>query len=469
MTKQLSTAVKYKSRVEDEDILRGFVLSEARNNPNTCIEAVMNDERGEPLLQGEMHEELQDFLSAHKRGVIEEPREHGKTTQIVGRSIYEIGRDLTIRIKIISNAEDEAVKRGKAIREFLERKEYKAIFPHVKPGREWTDSRFSVRRSTVVPESTVECKGINSKGTGGRSDLMFFDDPDDEEVVTSEVKRKRNWERIANVWLNTLTPQGRAYLIATPWHKKDCAHQVKKNGWPSLRRPIKKMIPIWPERWNKSSLAERKKDIGSLAFARGYELVPLSADSAPIKAAWVKFWDQLPKLSSLVIVCDPAISLSEKADYTCIGVIGVTRDYKVFLLEVIRDRMNFPDTVKILTNLSKAMHIKYKIRPIIGVESVAYQMALPQQVRLETPYPVRSISTSKSKFVRMSRFAVHVEQGRVHLYGRDGVVHKSQEIVFDEIIGYPAEEYDDAADMMALGTDFALECARMPAAAATSG
>lgn len=448
---------------QERDILLGLVVEQARRDPNVFIELVLLDERGHYIKQAPIHREMQDFISTNDRGVIEEPREHGKTTQLVGRCVWEIGNDPTIRIRTVCSADDLSIARGKAVRDLCEVPLVQRVFPHLVPGREWSDTRFSVERKTVVPESTFEAKGVMSKGTGGRSDLLFFDDVDDEEVVVSKTKRQRNWDRISNVWLNTLTPKGRSFFVCTPWHKQDSSHRAQDNGWPVLSRPIRDMRPVWPERWSEEALIAKKRDIGSLAYSRGYELVPLSEHDAPIKGQWFRFWEtasDFPRFNAIVVVCDPAIALNEKADYTCIGVLGVTTKGHVYLLEMLRSRMDFPATLKTLIGLAEAVHDRYKIRPVIGVEAVAYQAALPQQLRLDTPYPIVDIKATKSKFVRISKLAVHLENGRVFLHGKNGSVHKDQAVLFEEAIGFPAEEHDDAVDMLAYGVEMALQYAR---------
>jgi len=447
--------------VEETELYRDYLREDSYDDVNTYLEYTFLDEKAEPLLQSKVHEELQTFVRENQFGVIELHRECGKTTQMIGLASHIIGQNADERIKIVSNSDNEAVKRGKATREIVESPGYHEIFPDRRPGREWTDKKFSVERNIISPESSLECYGVQSRATGGRCDWLFLDDTDDEEVVVSEVKRDRNKERVLNVWLNLLTPTGKAFMFCTPWHKKDTAHKLKENGWPVFHKPVVNMKPVFPERWDAAALRKRKRTIGSLAFARGFELIPISSESAPIKGHWFNLWTKLPRFTSIGIACDPNNSLSEGSNFTAIGVFGVTWDYQVYLLEVFRAHLEFPGVMSTIKKMAEQAEKRYKIRPYIGVEDTAYQKAIPLMLKKETPYPIFGLKADKGKFIRASRFAVQCENGRVNLKaGKNNTIHPEQVMVYDNCVEYPACANDDLVDMMGYGVEMMLRVAR---------
>lgn len=463
-----------------------FITNEAAHDSCSFAEAVLNDESLNPIIQADIHEEMHDFIFTNDRGVIEFPREHGKTTQMIALIAFLIGLNPNERHKIISSSDTEAVKRGKAIRELLESPDYQAVFPHIQRGREWKDGRFSVKREVITPESTVECYGLHSKALGGRADWEWFDDPDDEEVVTSETVRTKNVNRVNNVHLNLLAPNARAYILCTPWHELDIAHDRKKSGWPVLRFPIEEMKPVWPGRWTRKLLKKKKQEIGSLAFARGYELVPISTENAPIKGTYFRYWEDPPKLNVLCIACDPAASLEEGKSYTAIGVLGGEKvpvrgeyQYKVHLLQVLRGRWEFPELMNEILDLAERVDEDYRLTPTIGIEQVAFQKAVPQALRRKSRFPIVGVKPTDnkragvwkggSKFVRASRLAVHIENGRVYLKGRKGQVHPEQKVVYDECTMYPASAHKDCLDMLGYGVEMVLKQLGRPVPVASGG
>ncbi|MCP4569881.1 MAG: hypothetical protein GY841_20060 [FCB group bacterium] len=438
-----------------------FLIREARKDPRTLMELIFADETGTPIEMGDIHEDLHEFLASNQQGVLELPREHGKTTNMLGFAAFNIGINPNIRIKIVSSSDTIAVNRGKALQEIISLPIYRKVFPNIRRGREWADGKFSVRRDVITPESTVECYGVMSRATGGRCDLLLLDDVDDEEVIVSEAKRIRNRERVANVWLNLLPPTGRAFAFATPWHEADTVHMLKGNGWPVFRKPVVDMKPVWDARWHEKALRARKKTIGTLAFVRGYELVPITSETAPIKGEWFKYWSKLPIFTSVGIALDPANSLDEKADYSAIGVFVATWEYQVYLVKVHRARYEFPSLIKALIRIADQVATEFNILPTIGIEKTAFQNAIPQQLKATSRYPIIGVPADRSKFIRASRLGVHVENGRVHLkQGPDKNVHPDQKVVYDECVSYPVSAHDDCVDMLGYGVELMLRVAR---------
>jgi predicted phage terminase large subunit-like protein len=445
--------------ISRRELIEGMIVRVAQQRPNTFIQSVVKDETGTLLKQAHIHSKLQRFLTANDRGVIKLPREHGKTTQLIGHCAWKIGNNLNIRQKIISSADGLATAKGKAIRETIETESYRRIFPGVLRGREWTNQKFSVQRTVISPDSTVECFGLHSSATGGRADFILFDDPDDEEVVVSTAKREANWRRVTNVWLNLLSPDGKAFIVCTPWHKKDIAHRLENESkWPVLEFPITGTKPIWPERWDESRLKAKLVEIASLAYGRGYNLKVMSDEDRIFKPEWFRYWIRLPeKFRSIGIAVDPAIGERQTNDYTAIGLFGLTEQLEIYLLDLIRKRIDFPKAVSTIIAMAQRAELEYKIKPIIGIEDVAYQRALPQQLKKETAYKIIGLKASQSKFIRASRSSVHVENGRVVLRGKDSsTVHPTQQILYDECIDFPAGEHDDTVDMLGHGVEMML-------------
>src|SRR3990172_8164264 len=151
------------------ELYRDYLSADAvRKNPNKFVQAVMSDERGVGLVQHDIHRAFQRFIFSHQKGVVEFPREHGKTTQITGACAFLIGRNPNIRIKIVSSADRPAVKKGKAIRELLESRIYRRLFSHIKKGRDWSDRMLTVERTASgLSDGTLECYGFASKTNRG--------------------------------------------------------------------------------------------------------------------------------------------------------------------------------------------------------------------------------------------------------------------------------------------------------------
>lgn len=138
---------------------------------------------------------------------------------------------------------------------------------------------------------------------------------------------------------------------------------------------------------------------------------------------------------------DPAISLSDKADYfsmTLIGLEKVTND--VYLLEQFNARVPFPEQVQMI----QEWHLKYRPQ-LIGIENTAYQAALAQQTaRLSTIPPIAPITAKGKKAERILSMSPLFKIGKVK-------IRKDHEIFIDQWVGYDSaikNPKDDALDSM---------------------
>src|SRR5205085_9536861 len=131
---------------------------------------------------------------------------------------------------------------------------------------------------------------------------------------------------------------GRFWGLFTPWHPDDLNAALKHNpAYALFRRPVgDDLEPVWPEKWPRERLAERRAEIGALSFARAYRLTCLSDDEVPIRAGWVRFWTpDLPlpwgeragvrgAYERVILSVDPAVSCKSGADCTAVVALGKT-------------------------------------------------------------------------------------------------------------------------------------------------
>lgn len=430
-------------------------------DPNSFMPRVISDENGDPVVQSQVHIDLQDHFSSSRYGGAEIPREHGKSVQMaIGRPAYEIGQNRNIRIKIVCSADHVASNRTRAIRLLLETPRYRRVFPEVRRGGKWTDSKFTVKRDAILADSTCEGYGVMSKEIGGRADLIIFDDVVDADAIRSPAARLAVKERVENVWLNLLPPGGRAWWIDTPWHRDDYSANLRNNpSWAWMRRPIGPHFePVWPEKWGVEQLKDRREHSSAIAFARAFRLEPVSDEDTPIKAEWFKFWqdevqwagtEEKPLKGRKVMSIDPAISKKDTADFSVV-LEAVWVQPNLYVTNITRGRWNAPELLEVIRRRAKHFDPDE-----IVVESVAYQRSIGEHLLEEWPYPIRYVvpsgdSIGKDKFKRASWLAIHLENGKILLRGGVGAgqVHRSQLILFDELTYFPADEHDDTLDAL---------------------
>src|SRR6516165_3263011 len=110
----------------------------ARQDPATFAEFAFTDECGRPMRLGLVHRELQPFLTSAFRGLVELPRDHGKTVQVLIRVLWELGRNPNLGVLIASGSGALAVQRGRFLRyAIMFNPRVQMVFPHLVPDRPW--------------------------------------------------------------------------------------------------------------------------------------------------------------------------------------------------------------------------------------------------------------------------------------------------------------------------------------------
>ena len=144
---------------------------------------------------------------------------------------------------------------------------------------------------------------------------------------------------------------------------------------------------------------------------------------------------------------DPAISLSDRADYFAMCLIGVPEDRsRAYILKTFKGRLTFPDQIDEIKRWALEHRPDY-----IGIEANAYQAALAQMTaRLEGLPPITAIISRGKKVERIMSMAPLFKVGKVR-------IHSSMGDFVEEWVGYdpeiknPKDDLLDATEI-ALGT-----------------
>lgn len=461
-------------------------LQGCRDDFNAFMEYCFRDARtGQPYIQAQIHREWHAFIDTHHRALILAPREHGKSDQIaIGRTLWELGRNPQLRVKIVSEDDPTAKKRLKAVKGHIERnKRLHEVFPGLKRHPElddWTQHTITVNREGEDKEPSVEAAGILSSAVGGRADLLIFDDVVDfQNAIAKPTMRELVKESFREVWINLLADEGRAIYIATPWHQGDLTHELGDNPeWAILRQPIREdFTPLWPEMWPTERLQQRAREIGGRAYARGFRLIALSDEDAlfraitrclrpdldrtHIQAHWrtytgVDLGHSRRKASS-------GRARKEKP-YTVIFTLALDEQKRRWPVEIRRGHWTGPETAKQIIEV----HQRHLPEAIV-VENNAYQDTLLDWIRLVTPdatIPLEPFTTGANKAdeqTGLPGLAAEFESGAwiIPTSGGHGEDCRCELCVWvDEMKNYPAAPLSDTI----MACWFAREAARTMAA-----
>lgn len=272
----------------------GSKILKARDDPNAMIELTMvADDTGEPIKQSWFHKALQQDLTDNPKAVIHAQAGSGKTTQIEGRVIYELGKNPSLRVLYISAKADLAQDiLGEIARQIVSNHMLRVIFPKLKPqriktidrlrliGGQWRLDKIRVEGNRgQVP--SVQAAGLDGNIMGRRYDLIIIDDPHDLKTARTAHQRAKVIQTIMQVVLSRVTPHTRVWVLSNAWHKEDAAFTLAGKA-EYAHKVYKSSQMLMPDIWTEEKLAAKKAEIGSLAFNRMYECEPVSSTTEVI-------------------------------------------------------------------------------------------------------------------------------------------------------------------------------------------
>lgn len=398
------------------------------------------------------------------------------TSQLVGRVVWELGNNHELRVKIVCQEADKAKERLYEVRQAIEKNErVQEVFPELKPDLEakWAQGALIVKRRSGIRDASVGCLSIVGSASGGRADLLIFDDVCDRRNSLDQPSLRRQVIRAYNSdFLPLLAPGGRIVYICTLWHKKDLNSLLLKSGkFYVLNHSINPntLEPIWPAKWPKHRLLKRRSQMRPDDFLRAYCNMLQSEDASIVQKKWIKYYTELPPLSELLIfqAIDPASALHEGADFFGHGTFAIhEKSRTLYVINIFQTQIPFPKQIQLTRRMFEAVNAQ-----AILAENVAYQRVLAQFLTFEgvddeetmqmvtmgednvSPLPVIEVYPIKNKSQRLRVASTYMYRGRVlwnpNLDPEAGrpVINPELGDPITQVTNFPETDHDDMVDV----------------------
>lgn len=316
--------------------------------------------------------------------------------------------------------------------------------------------------------------GLKGGLTGRPVDLLLIDDPvKDMADAESELKREAAWDWWTSVGSTRLSPGAPVILIQTRWHEDDLAGRLIANpgddDWvifnipaqadydptkgesdPLDREPGEYMIDVRGrsvKQWESV-----KKRVGPRTWNALYQGNPAPTEGGTFKADWWKFWDSTPYFirgdgshvvtdaEDLLMSWDLSFKDTKQSDYV-VGQVWMRKGLDCFLLDQVRDRMDFVKTCAVI----KAMSEKWPQAVLKLVEDKANGPAVIAALNRTVPGIVPDMPRG-SKEARASAVTPLVESG--HIYIPEKERFPWVEDFIHECKVFPNGAHDDQVDSM---------------------
>ena len=380
---------------------------------------------------------------------------------------FILGHNPSTKIMCISYGEELASKLAADCKSVMEADWYKALFP---------ETKIRTDKKSVMDFETTKHGGrfattISGAVTGRGADWIIIDDPLKPADALSDVVREKINELYGNTVSSRLNDKntGRILVVMQRLHAHDLSGFLFEND-PDFKSIVLPLIAEKDEKWQiKNRIAktittyERKKgellhperegekvvnsyrnSMSPFVFSAQYQQNPMPIGSGMIKQEWITTYQELPKLSKIILSWDTASKTTETNAYSACVVIGVGKDQKYYLLEVFRGRLDFPSLTRKVKELSDKYEGKMSGKIITLVENASSGISLCQTLKGKITNLI-PVSCKSSKEQRFDIVALKTEQGELLFPGQYEPWFKSFE---DEFLTFPRSLFKDQCDAL---------------------
>lgn len=321
------------------------------------------------------------------------PRGHAKSTAIthsyVLANVLFRAKDFVI---LVSDTETQAVQFLNDIKmELTDNEELKALF-QIDSFPKFTESDVIVKFKDgklfriLAKGSEQSLRGL--KWAGKRPNLILCDDMENDELVMNKERREKFMRWIYGALIPALAPEGLMRVVGTVLHLDSFLEQVMPKTWDrkTIREPLKDWSEskkgmwkgvryrahtddfsdiLWPQRFSKDLLSTIRADYTERGIPDVYSQEYLNYPLDPTRAYFRQNdfvamtekdkteIDEQRRPLTYYVSCDPAISQTERADYTTYIVCGMDSNRILYMIEGIRDRLDGREQVDMILSLYK--------------------------------------------------------------------------------------------------------------------
>lgn len=418
-----------------------------------------------------MAAKLRDCLLGRTRRLIINipPRYMKSLTASVAFPAWLLGHRPSARIIAVSYAQELANKHAHDCRAVIESDWYRRVFA----------TRLSPTRNAVSEFVTTErgsrlATSLGGTLTGRGGDFLIVDDPIKPDDAVSETMRKRGNDWYDGVLYSRQDNKNEACIILVMHrlHEDDLVgHVLEQETWEVLSLPaiaehdeVHTIDTPWgrktyrrsagdilhPAFESEDSLARLRATVGEYNFAGQYQQAPTPLGGGLVKLGWLKRYapgDPPDRFDEVICSWDTANKPSELSDYCACTVWGL-RDEHVYLLHVLRRRMDYPALKRAVADVAS----EYKAGVIL-IEDKASGTQLIQELRGDGVHGVHAYEPKGDKVMRLHAQSATIESGFVHIPEAAPWLAE----YLHELTTFPASKHADQVD----STSQALEWVKM--------
>lgn len=393
--------------------------------------------------------------------VLQAPPQHGKS-EIVSRKLpaYLLGRFPQWRVGAASYSDELANTMAQDVRRTLASQEHQRLFPV-----SFERDKFAISRigEFTAPGGTGSylSVGVGSGLTGRPLDIGIIDDPTkDAAAALSETIKEGQWAWYQSVFTTRLSEQSGQVIMATSWAQDDLVGRIleqyrgdprlKHLRFPAINTPDETgydpLLPsgaLCPELRTIEFLREQKSLSSDYWWAALYQQNPQPLGGNVFKHEGLRFYapkDLPTRFDKIIDSWDCTFKDTDGTDFV-VGQAWGKLGANSYLLEQIRARMSFSETVKSVILLRD----RWTGTTEILIEDKANGPAVIDVLKAQVP-GIIAIEPDGSKLARAHAITWIWEAGNI-LIPYEQIVSWVRGFI-TEITMFPAAAHDDQVDAM---------------------
>ncbi len=384
---------------------------------------------------GACHEEVIQWWTrpdASSHQLLLFPRDHQKSRLIAYRVVWELTKDPTLRVLYISATSNLAEKQLSFMKSILTSEIYQRYWPQMVNKEEgkrkrWNNSEIMVdhplREYEKVRDPSIFTAGLTTTITGMHCDIAVMDDV----VIYENAYSKEGREKVRSQYSLLSSIEGanaKEWVVGTRYHPSDLYSELMSMTQDSYdedgeldgsepiyevhERKVESMGDgsgefLWPRQQRKDGkwfgfdqkiLAKKRGQyLDRGQFRAQYYNNPSNPDDVPVSKDKFQYYERKflsqengywffrGKRLNVFAAVDFAFSLSKKADYTAIVVVGVDSENQIYVLDIDRFRTDrISEYFEHLLHLSNKWSFR-KLRAEVTVAQAVIVRQLKEMIR----------------------------------------------------------------------------------------
>lgn len=464
-------------------MLNGFLKTDLAAFTETVVRTVSP----EANYQHNWHIDLiAEYLLACQKGeikrlIINIPPRHLKSISVnVAFPAWLLGHNPGEQIMCASYSQDLSFKHALDCRLVMQQQWYQDLFPATRI----VEDQNTKRKFITSARGHRIATSVGGTATGEGAQFLIVDDP-----LSAQQGESTAFRETANTWFDqTFSTRlndkktGCIIVIMQRLHEEDLtAHLLAKGGWEHLCLPMvaekdetlkrgyltverKTGDFLHAERNGQKEINDLKIELDSYAYSGQYQQRPSPEGGGEFRKEWLQYYDSLaPHTLNYYIFVDPANSKNKDSDYTAMVVMAAGGDGNLYLVDLVRDRLNVREREEKLFELHKKYRPKSVVYEKYGMQCDTDWLSKAMEDR-NYRFHLQEIGGRLSKNDRIKRLIPYFADRKIYLPKvlfktnyKNQAIDVIDEFVIQEYCTFPVGIHDDLLDAMSRLCDITLQ------------